>query len=277
MALPKWWIIFVQITNQTLKGMKRIVIAAFSIMVCLSGTVFAQNSYFTGEELSYKISYSIFTIGKASVKVEDMADKADEYKVIAKGETTGLVGVFSKIRDEWGAHVKKDNLQPTYAYRRIREGKYKRDEDVDFDSARITLNEWSFRQGKYKDPVVYDAPTKVFEFLSGMLYVRSLDLTNFKVGDKVAFKAFFEGEFYDFQVIYKGKERIRTKIGKINAIKLVPIMPENSIFDGEDSVEIWVSDDQNKVPLRVEADMFVGSASCSITGHKNLKYPLNRS
>ncbi|MEL7145119.1 MAG: DUF3108 domain-containing protein [Bacteroidota bacterium] len=256
--------------------MKRIIITGFCIFF-LSASTLAQISTYTGEELNYKISYSIFTIGKASVKVEDRQEKEEEYKIVARGETTGLVGVFSKIRDEWGAYVNKQSLAPSHAYRRIREGKYKRDEDVDFDSTKIVLNEWSFRAGKYKDPVYYDAPNRVFEFLSGMLYVRSLDLRNFEPGQRVAFKAFFEGKFYDFQVEYKGKERIRTKIGKINAIKLVPIMPNNSIFDGEDSVEIWVSDDENKVPLKVEADMFIGSAGCSITSAKNLKYPLNRS
>ena len=255
--------------------MKRTTLTVFAILA-FSALCFAQEGYYTGEELNYKISYSIFTIGKASVKVEDHEEVNDEYKIVARGETTGLVGVFSKIRDEWGAHVKKESLEPTFSYRRIREGKYKRDEDVDFDSTKIVLHEWSFRAGKYKDPVVYDAPSRVFELLSGMLYVRSLDLRNFKVGQRVAFKAFFEGKFYDFQVEYKGKERVRTKMGKINAIKLVPIMPENSIFDGEDSVEIWVSDDENKVPLKIEADMFVGSAGCTITSAKNLKYPLNR-
>ena len=243
----------------------------------ISAMCIAQESFYTGEELNYKISYSIFTIGKASVVVEDREEVNDEYKIVARGETTGLVGVFSKISDEWGAHVNKRSLQPTYAYRRIREGKYKRDEDVDFDSTKIVLNEWSFSAGKYKDPVVYNSPSRVFEFLSGMLYVRSLDLTNFQEGQRVAFKAFFEGKFYDFQVEYQGKERIRTKLGKINAIKLVPIMPDNSIFDGEDSVEIWISDDENKIPLKVVADMFIGSAGCAITSVKNLKYPLNRS
>ncbi|MEL6559841.1 MAG: DUF3108 domain-containing protein [Bacteroidota bacterium] len=239
-----------------------------------------QEAVFTGEKLSYKISYSIFNIGRATVTVDDLAAsdlQKDEYKIVAKGETTGLIGVFSKVKDEWGAYVNKENLTPSFAYRRIREGKYKRDEDVDFEEDKIVLNEWSFKAGKYKDPVVYETKDQVFELLSGMLYVRSLDLSNRSFGEVIGFKAFFEGEFYDFKVIYKGKERIRTKLGKIHAIKLVPVMPDNSIFDGENSISIWVSDDQNKLPLKIEADMFIGSAGCDITKAENVKYPLNRS
>lgn len=241
---------------------------------------FAQDSVFTGEKLSYKISYSIFSIGRATVTVDDLPSsdlEKDEYKIVAKGETTGLIGVFSKVKDEWGAYVNKESLTPSFAYRRIREGKYKRDEDVDFEEDKIVLNEWSFKAGKYKDPVVYETKDQVFELLSGMLYMRSLDLSNRNIDDEIGFKAFFEGEFYDFKVIYKGKERIRTKLGKIHAIKLVPVMPDNSIFDGENSISIWVSDDQNKIPLKIEADMFIGSAGCDITKAENVKYPLNRS
>jgi len=257
--------------------MKRILITYIALSLLALAALQAQTPEYSGEELSYKISYSIFNIGRATVSVDNLQESNDEqYKIIARGETTGLLGVFSKIKDEWGAHVYKENLEPSFAYRRIREGKYKKDEDVAFDSTQITLNEYSFRAGKYKDPVIYESPTQVFEFLSGMLYVRSIDFSDFKEDQKVGFKAFFEGKFYDFEVLYKGKERIRTKIGKINAIKLVPIMPDNSIFDGENSVTVWVSDDQNRVPLKVEADMFIGSAGCDITGYKNLKYPLNR-
>lgn len=240
----------------------------------------AQAPEFSGEELNYRISYSIFSIGKASVTIEDLpaaAEEKEKYKVTAKGITTGLVGVFSKINDEWGAHVHKEDYTPSFAYRRIREGKYKRDEDVDFDSAAITLNEWSFKAGKYKDPVVYETSGIVYEFLSGMLYVRSLDFSQYSYDDIIRFKAFFEGEFYDFKVLYKGKETVKTKIGKIKAIKLVPIMPDNSLFDGENSVSIWISDDRNRIPLKVEADMFIGSAGCDITDVKNIKYPINRS
>lgn len=240
----------------------------------------AQSPEYSGEELNYRISYSIFSIGRATVSIDDLADtdlNRDEYKVIARGETTGLLGVFSKVKDEWGAYVDKDQLTPTFAYRRIREGKYKKDEDVDFNRDKIVLNEYSFRAGKYKDPVIYETQEKVFELLSGMLYIRSLDFSKFQEDEIVGFKAFFEGKFYDFKVLYKGKERVRTKIGKINAIKLVPLMPNNSIFDGENSITIWVSDDQNKIPLKIEADMFIGSAGCDITDVKNIKYPLNRS
>ncbi|MGB3469110.1 MAG: DUF3108 domain-containing protein [Cyclobacteriaceae bacterium] len=261
--------------------MKRLLLILLILLICTPlGIIFAQPPEFSGEELNYRISYSIFSIGKASVTVEDLpvADQdQDKYKVTAKGVTTGLIGVFSKIDDEWGAHVYKDNFKPSFAYRRIREGRYKRDEDVDFDSAAITLNEWSFKAGKYKDPVVYETTDAVYELLSGMLYVRSLDFSTYNEDDLISFKAFFDGKFYDFKVLYKGKETVKTKIGKINAIKLVPIMPDNSLFDGENSISIWISDDKNRIPLKIEADMFIGSAGCDITEVKNIKYPINRS
>ena len=83
--------------------------------------------------------------------------------------------------------------------------------------------------------------------------------------------AFFDKDFYNFSVRYMGKERVKTDAGRFNAIKIVPIMPKNRLFKGEESIKAWLSDDLNKIPLKVEAEMFVGSVILELTSFKNLK------
>ena len=60
---------------------------------------------------------------------------------------------------------------------------------------------------------------------------------------------------------------MKTKLGTIRAIVLSPIMPENGLFDGENSIKVWISDDQNKVPLKVKAQMFVGAVEVDIQAY----------
>ena len=69
----------------------------------------------------------------------------------------------------------------------------------------------------------------------------------------------------------KQQTEIDTKAGEFRVHKVVPIMPENSIFDGEDSIVGYFSDDKNKIPVRIEAQMFVGKAAVELTGFHGLK------
>ena len=96
-----------------------------------------------------------------------------------------------------------------------------------------------------------------------------------KTGDRVTFKAFFEDKLYDFEVEYRGKDILKTKIGKINAIKLIPIMPKNDLFEEDDSIQFWLSDDENRIPLKVKAKMFVGAVEVDIKSHVGLRHDLN--
>lgn len=89
-------------------------------------------------------------------------------------------------------------------------------------------------------------------------------------------KAIFEDELYDFGIKLGGRETIKTKFGKIKAIRLEPVMPKDQdLFDGENSIRFWMSDDENRIPLKIEADMFVGAVEIDIKDYKNLSHPIN--
>jgi hypothetical protein len=68
-----------------------------------------------------------------------------------------------------------------------------------------------------------------------------------------------------------GTEFIDTKLGKIKTFKLVPVMPDNKLFAGENSITAWFAADESRIPVRVEADMFIGRAGCEITGFEGTK------
>ena len=106
--------------------------------------------------------------------------------------------------------------------------------------------------------------------------MRTIDFTKMSEGDIFTVKGFFEDTFYELDVKYMGKDVIKTKAGKFNALKLIPIMPNNELFDGEDSIAAWISDDENKIPLKVEAKMFIGNTGIELSGYKNVKNELSR-
>lgn len=233
-------------------------------------------SFTTGEVLEYKLNYGLFAVGKAQMKVHDGYYKIngrDCYRVDVFGKTSGAIDWVAKVNDNWGAYIDTAALVPHISYRKIEEGRYRKNEVIKFDhdtdmiEAKVINNE----TGDFKEPEYFQAPDNIRDIIGGIFYLRTLDFNGLEEGAMVTLKAFFEDTIYDFEIIYAGKEEIKTKAGKFNALKLVPIMPDNKLFAGENPITVWFSDDLNRVPLKVEANMLIGKASCELIKFEGLR------
>lgn len=230
-----------------------------------------------GEKLEFKLTYGIFTVGKAQMKVYNSPyriNSRDCFRVDVKGKTSGAVDWVAKVDDTWGAYIDTADLKPHMTYRRIREGKYRKDEVVKFDhnTRMIEVKVMDKKTGEFKEPDYFQSPTdRIFDMIGGYIYLRSIDFSKLRAGDIIRMDAFFEDTVYDFQVRYLGTEPVKTKMGWTDAIKLQPIMPDNKIFNGKNSITAWFSADKSHIPLLVEANMFIGTAGVELTGYDNLK------
>ena len=70
---------------------------------------------------------------------------------------------------------------------------------------------------------------------------------------------------------YRGREVIKTRKGKYKVIKLVPYVEPGRIFNDEDDMTIWLSDDRNRVPIRIRMDLKVGSIKADLIDYSGLK------
>jgi hypothetical protein len=240
-----------------------------------------ENSYpfDLGEKLYYKMNYSIFTVGKAEIRIypiEYTISQIDCYKIDVYGQTVGAGKLVSRVNDNFGAYINSDNLLPLKSWRILEEGKYRLKEYVNFDhdSGEVNVRKVDYETGrleyikvyKFEDPYTLD-------LISGFAFLRTIDFTNIRKGDTLKFNGFLEDTFYKLAVLYMGQEEIKTKLGSIRAHKLVPIMPDNKLFAGENSITAWIATDKSKVPLKIEAKMFIGKAGVEITGFDGMKYP----
>ncbi len=233
-----------------------------------------------GEKIEYKIYYGFFTIGKGSFTVHERPHKINKraaYKIDVRAQTTGMVDWVAKIDDHWGGYVDTSGLVPHRAIRNIKEGNYRKTEIVNYDhnSQMLEVKVKGTYDENFQEPMYYEFPQQVRDLISGFAYFRTIDFTKLSLGETITVPAFFEDTFYNLQVIYRGKETIETPVGKIKAYKVVPVMPENKIFEGEDAVIAWFSADKNKIPLKIKAKLVVGSGGLEITGFKNVKYPIS--
>ena len=238
------------------------------------------NSFARGETLHFKMTYGIFTVGKGSAQIHPnyfRLNNRDCFKVDVYGKTVGMVDWVADVDDQWGAYIDTAALVPHMFYRRIREGRYKKDEQTYFDheNRKIRVKVADKKTGKFKKPVVYDAPPQVRDMIGGFLYLRTLDMTNLQIDDTIVVRGFFEDEFYAMRIVYKGKKAVRTRVGKINSLVFKPVMPKNKLFDGENSITAYFSDDKNRIPIKIDAEMFIGSAGVELTDYSGLRNPLN--
>jgi hypothetical protein len=236
----------------------------------------SQRSFGAGEVLEYKLNYGAFTVGKAQMKVHDLYYKIngrDCYRIDIFGRTSGAVDWVARVNDNWGAYIDTAALVPHISYRKIEEGRYRKNEVLKFDhntdmvEAKVINN----ATGDFKEPEYFQVPNNVRDIVGGLFYLRTFDFNGFSVGDTITMEAFFEDTVYDFEIRYMGTDEIRTRAGKFNALKLVPIMPDNKLFAGEDAVAVWFSDDMNRIPLKVEANLIIGKASCELIKYEGLR------
>jgi hypothetical protein len=150
--------------------------------------------------------------------------------------------------------------------RNVNEGGFKFNQDVTF------AHESSKAVSAGKE---YKIPSCTQDVLSAIYYARSIDYSKYKPGDRIPFDMFLDDKVYPLYIKYLGKEEIETKRGKFKAIKIVPLLIEGTIFSGGEKMTVWVSDDKNHVPLRVNSPIVVGSIKVDLMEFENLRNPFD--
>jgi hypothetical protein len=156
-------------------------------------------------------------------------------------------------------------MQPYRFVRSVNEGSYKKFENVTFNK---TTNAAVTNDGTYK------VPECVQDVLSAIYYARNIDFNKYKANDKITFSLFLDKEVFQMYIRYLGKETIKTKYGKFKAVKFKPLLIKGTIFEGGEKMTVWVSDDKNHIPLRVESPISVGSVKVDMISYRNLRHDL---
>lgn len=232
----------------------------------------SNTSFGPGEHLEYRVHYGFLNAAEATVDVSPTLYKVNDrpcFRVNVHGRTVGAFDLVTRIRDTWRSYIDTTAIVPHKFYRNIQEGNYRKEESVTFDHRNnLVRAEDEDEKGSYK------VPDNVQDIISGYYFLRTIDFNRLSVGQSIDVPAFFDEEVYNMRVRYRGKETIRTRHGRINVIKLNPILPANKLFKGEDAIRIWVSDDANKVPVKVEAELMVGAMEMDLKRHRGLKQDL---
>jgi len=222
-----------------------------------------------GEVLQYKLRYGFITAAEGTLKVLEGDLKFDgqpTYRLSVDGVTSGTFDVFYKIRDHYDSYIDKKDLKPYFYQENIREGSYRRQDKARFnqDAKKIVANKGTFT-----------TPTQqTFDLVSSYYFARSLDISKMKAGDFVKLNYFLGDEVSQLEIQYVGKEIIKTKLGKIRCLKFSPSIKPGRIFRKDSRLYLWITDDGNRVPVKAEVEILVGSVVMEIKSAAGLKFPL---
>lgn len=221
-----------------------------------------------GEQLNYKLKYGFFTAAEAFLRVE-ASDKTFDghptYHIVADGKTAGAFDILYKVRNRYETYVDEKTLEPYFYTENRHESSYKHSDNVTFnhDNDKITANKGVF---PYKG--------KVFDFLSAYYFSRNIDVSKLKIGDTFNLNYFLEDGVHTLSITYVGHEKIDTDLGTFNCLKFNPTIIPGRVFRKDSKLYLWITDDENRIPLRAHVELIVGSVTMDLTSVKDLKYPL---
>ena len=223
-----------------------------------------------GENIKYIVFYSALGIyvnaGEANfhTSLEKLNNKP-VYHFTGTGATNSSYDWIFKVRDKYESFVDTATLQPYKFLRNIAEGGYNKYENVTFNQNTNTA---------ITTDGVFKVPGCVQDVLSSIYYARNIEFDKYKPGDKIPFNLFLDNENYSMYIRYLGKETIKTRYGKFRTIKFKPLLVKGTIFEGGEKMVVWVSDDQNKLPVRIESPIVIGTVKVDLMGYENIRYPL---
>jgi len=224
------------------------------------------NSAFkAGEKLTFRAHYGLVNAATITMSIEAATSKISNrtaYQMKVEGETLKSFDWVYKVRDKFQSWVDNESLAPLRYAKTVRENKY-----FDEDLAIYMHDKKKLRNTDGEMTI----PTYTQDIASALYYARNLDLKNATVNQKFPIDIYLDNKVYNLNFTYLGKETIKTDLGKVKCIKLRPKLVVDRVFKGTNDMTVWISDDENKIPIRVQTEIQVGSVKVDITGYSNLK------
>lgn len=232
-----------------------------------------------GEQLSYRVHYGLVDAGEVNIEVTSENKsfaKGPTYHLVGQGRSAGSFDWFYKVRDRYDSYIDEETLLPQFFMRRVNEDGYIIQQDYLFqhDQKKVIVKREGTDKPRNTANKPFDIPHHVQDILSAFYFTRSMDLSQYKPGDMITVNTFFDEEIFPLNLRIIGKETLKTKAGKIRCLKIRPVIQKGRVFKDEEDLTIWVSDDKNRIPVRLQAEVLVGSIKMDLKAYNNLLHEL---
>ena len=234
-----------------------------------------------GESLDYEIHYRWRSINadvaKARVTLDTLTlNGVPVFHSKVFGRTAKFYDIFFKVREQFETWFSRDGIVPHRFYRDSREGGYYSRNEYDYrwdgEEKRIVASLETSRKGAWTETLPLTDCT--FDLPALFYMARNMNFSKVKPNTKYPMTFVIDNDITNVYFIWLGREKKYVKgIGTVKTMKFAAKLVAGEVFSGDSDMSIWVTDDENRIPIYFEAPLKAGVASGRLTGWENLKQP----
>jgi hypothetical protein len=225
-----------------------------------------------GEKITYRVFYDSYLTGnvlagEASLEIRksnEVIAGRNTMNVIGLGRSRGAFNYFFKVVNRYETYIDQESIAPLLFIRRINEGGYKKSQDVMFNQ---------YDNIAISNTATVETVPYVQDIISAFYYLRTYDFSNAREGDAYSVQFFLDDQVYSTRVIFDGRETVSTRIGSFRTLRFKPEVLTGEVFSQPYPMTLWISDDENKIPILAQSGIIVGSVKMELTSYKGLKNP----
>lgn len=253
-----------------------------ALLLLLAAPLAAQ-LYHPGEVLDYRVSYRAKMFPNTEIGAVQIATSEEEfegkpcYKVIGEGRTLPTYRWFFNLVDIYTVHVDPDSLRPVHFRSDLHEGDYTFRSTYRYDWEQMRVHtRWQSRQRPIREkelPLTSESMDAISLFFS----LRSAEAEQFRAGEPRTLQMVLQDTVRHLHFRFLGREEKKIRnLGRFRTLKFDCQLGTSEGFSFTDGTvfTIWISDDENKIPLYLESPVRIGSINAYLSGYKGLKYPL---
>jgi len=216
-----------------------------------------QNAFAEGERLVFDVGYSFIVAGEAVMSIPriDTVNGRPAYQVLFTVNSTPTFSWIFKVEDRYETILDRQGLFPWRFSQRVREGKYSRDFEAEFDQRNNIA---------YAEKKQYPIPPYVHDIVSAFYFARTLDYSTFRPGQKHYLANFYKDTTYPLAIKFLGYQRLDVDAGKFDCVVVEPLIQEGGLFKSEGRVVIWLTNDERRIPIKVSTKVAIGSIDAEL-------------
>lgn len=226
-----------------------------------------------GEFLKFRVHYGFITAGFATLEVMDTLTPVRGtmcHHVIGKGFTHPGFDWVYKVRDQYETFMEPQSLLSMRFNRHIREGGFEHYSETHFHHESQKALYIDHKKREYN----FDVPVGIQDVISAFYHARAAhDADTLKVDDRISLRNFLDRKTFNLEARMLGREEIKVDGKRYKALKFDLLIEEAGLITDGSSIQFWISDDGNKVPLRIESDLMIGALKADLIEWSGLKHP----
>ena len=245
--------------------MKRLIISIFIMIIAIS--LAAEIDEYKWE---YDVKFGMIKAGTGTMQIKSDVynDSIPVYHILFKARTNNFFDTFYRVRDKIESWWHKEELIPLEFTKELKEGKYRqrRTHYYYHDLGYTMYYDFKFKKNKLKEKKM-DILPDTQDILTAFFAVREKDL---KVGDNYLTEITVDGKSFTANTEVLRKEKIKTEIGKKECFVIQPTLASDAVFRQKGNIFIWITDDEERIPVKVQSKISYGSFYATITESKKL-------